>query len=68
MWTAAEDPDAVTTRRAGPLGTSAFRRVPGGAPGRESLPAGSQVIGGGKHLHFVTDTGWYQLDVDDIPA
>ena len=37
-------------------------------PGGDSLPAGTQVIGGGKHLHFVTDTSWYQLDVDDIPA
>jgi hypothetical protein len=37
-------------------------------PGGESLPAGTQVIGGGKASAFRTDTSWYQLDVDDIPA
>jgi hypothetical protein len=37
-------------------------------PGGEPLPAGTQVIGRGSRLHFLTGTSWYQLDVDDIPA
>jgi hypothetical protein len=37
-------------------------------PGGQPLPAGTQVIGRGSHLHFLTGTSWYQLDMDDIPA
>ena len=37
-------------------------------PGRAPLPAGTQVIGRGSRLHFLTGTSWYQLDMDDIPA
>ena len=37
-------------------------------PGGEPLPAGTQVIGRGSRLHFLTGTSWYQLDMDDIPA
>ena len=37
-------------------------------PGGEPLPAGTQVIGRGSRLHFLTGTSWYQLGVDDIPA
>jgi len=37
-------------------------------PGGKPLPAGTQVTGRGSRLHFLTDTSWYQLDVDDIPA
>jgi hypothetical protein len=37
-------------------------------PDGEPLPAGTRVIGRGRHLHFLTDTSSYQLDVDDIPA
>ena len=29
---------------------------------------GTQVIGRGSRLHFLTGTSWYQLDVDDIPG
>jgi hypothetical protein len=34
----------------------------------EPLPAGTEVIGRGSRLHFLTGTSWYQLDMDDIPA
>ncbi len=37
-------------------------------PGGEPLPAGTEVIGRGSRLHFLTGTSWYQLDVDDIPS
>ncbi len=37
-------------------------------PDRQPLPSGTQVIGRGPRLHFLTDTGWYQLEVDDIPG
>ena len=37
-------------------------------PGGEQIPAGTQVIGRGSRLHFLTGTSWYQLDMDDIPA
>jgi hypothetical protein len=37
-------------------------------PGGEPLPAGTQVLGRGSRLHFLTGTSWYQLDMDDIPA
>jgi hypothetical protein len=37
-------------------------------PGGEALPAGTEVIGRGSRLHFLTGTNWYQLDMDDIPA
>ena len=36
--------------------------------GGEPLPAGTQVIGRGSRLHFLTGTSWYQLGMDDIPA
>jgi len=35
---------------------------------REPLPPGTQVIGRGSRLHFLTDTSCYQLDLDDIPG
>ena len=34
----------------------------------EPLPPGTQVIGRGSRLHFLTGTSWYQLDMDDIPG
>ena len=34
----------------------------------EPLPPSTQVIGRGSRLHLLTDTSWYQLDMDDIPA
>jgi hypothetical protein len=34
----------------------------------EQLPLGTQVIGRGSRLHFLTDTSWYQLDIDGIPG
>ena len=37
-------------------------------PGGEPLPAGTQVIGRGSRLHFLTGTSWYRLDMDDIPG
>jgi hypothetical protein len=37
-------------------------------PGGQPLPAGTEVFGRGSRLHFLTDTSWYQLDMDDIPA
>ena len=37
-------------------------------PDGEPLPPGTQVIGRGSRLHFLTDTSWYQLDMDDIPG
>jgi hypothetical protein len=37
-------------------------------PDGEPLPAGTQVLGRGSRLHFLTGTSWYQLDMDDIPA
>ena len=49
--------------RAGPAGE--YRVV---LPDGEPLPAGTQVIGRGSRLHFLTDTSWYQLDMDDIPG
>jgi len=36
--------------------------------GGEPLPAGTQVIGRGSRLHFLTGTSWYQLDMDEIPG
>jgi hypothetical protein len=36
-------------------------------PDREPLAPGTQVIGRGSRLHFLTGGGWYQLDVGDIP-
>jgi hypothetical protein len=37
-------------------------------PCGEPIPAGTQVIGRGSRLHFLTGSSWYQLDMDDIPA
>ena len=37
-------------------------------PGGEPLPAGTQIIGRGSSLHFLTGSSWYQLGMDDIPA
>jgi hypothetical protein len=34
----------------------------------QTLPPTTQVIGRGSRLHFLTDTSWYQLDMDDIPG
>ncbi len=34
----------------------------------EPLPPGTQVTGRGSRLHFLTDTSWYQLEMDDIPV
>ena len=36
--------------------------------GSEPLPPGTQVIGRGSRLHFLTGTSWYQLEMDDIPG
>jgi hypothetical protein len=36
-------------------------------PGGEPLVPGTQVIGRGSRLHFLTGSNWYQLDVGDIP-
>jgi hypothetical protein len=33
----------------------------------EPLAPGTQVIGRGSRLHFLTGSDWYQLDVGDIP-
>jgi len=49
--------------RAGPAGE--YRVV---LPDGEPLPAGTQVIGRGSRLHFLTGTSWYQLDMDEIPG
>ena len=32
----------------------------------QSLEPGIEVIGRGPHLHFLTDIGWYQLDISDL--
>jgi hypothetical protein len=37
-------------------------------PDGQPLPSGTQVIGRGPRLHFLTDTDWYQLDIGDIPG
>jgi hypothetical protein len=37
-------------------------------PDGQPLPPGTQVIGRGPRLHVLTGTGWYQLDVSDIPG
>jgi hypothetical protein len=37
-------------------------------PGGEALPTGAQVIGRGPGLHVLTDDGWYQLTMSDIPS
>ncbi len=34
----------------------------------QTLPPATQVIGCGSRLHFLADTSWYQLDMDDIPG
>ena len=34
----------------------------------EPLPTGTQVVGRGSRLHFLTGTSWSQLDMDDIPG
>jgi len=31
------------------------------------LAPGTQVIGRGSHLPYLTGSSWYQLDVSDIP-
>jgi hypothetical protein len=36
-------------------------------PDGEPLAPGTQVIGRGPRLHFLTGSDWYQLDVGDIP-
>ena len=36
-------------------------------PDGEPLVPGTQVIGRGSRLHFLTGSDWYQLDVGDIP-
>ena len=35
-------------------------------PGGEPIPAGTQIIGRGSRLHFLTGTSWYQLGIGDI--
>ena len=37
-------------------------------PGGEPIPAGTQIIGRGSRLHFLTGSSWYQLGIGDIPA
>jgi hypothetical protein len=36
-------------------------------PDGKPLAPGTQVIGRGSRLHFLTGSDWYQLDVSDIP-
>jgi hypothetical protein len=36
--------------------------------GGERDPAGTEVIGRGSRLHFLTGISWYELDMDDIPG
>ena len=36
-------------------------------PDGEPLAPGTQVIGRGSRLHFLTGSNWYQLDVGDLP-
>ena len=36
--------------------------------GGEPLPPGTQVIGRGSRLHFLTGTNWHQLEVGEIPV
>ena len=50
----------------------AGRARPGGEyrivlPDGRPLAPGTQVIGRGSRLHFLTGSDWYQLDVGDIP-
>jgi hypothetical protein len=56
---------AVTELDAGRARLSGEYRIvlPDGKP----LAPGTQVIGRGSHLHFLTGSEWYQLDVGDIP-
>jgi hypothetical protein len=37
-------------------------------PDGQPPPPGTQVIGRGPDLHFLTGNDWYRLDLDDIPA
>ena len=37
-------------------------------PDGQPLPSGTQVVGRGPRLHFLTDTDWYQLDIADVPG
>ncbi len=37
-------------------------------PDGQPLPPGTEVTGRGSRLHFLTGTGWYQLDAGDIPG
>jgi hypothetical protein len=37
-------------------------------PDGQPIPPGTQVIGRGHRLHFLTDTDWYQLAEGDIPG
>jgi len=37
-------------------------------PGGEPLPARAKVIGRGAGLHVLTEDGWYQLAMSDIPS
>ena len=36
-------------------------------PDGKPLPPGTQAIGRGSRLHYLTGRDWYQLDVSDIP-
>ena len=56
-----------TSRRPCPA-TQPASHYPVALPDRQPLQAGTQVIGRGSRLHFLTGTSWYQLDMDDIPA
>ena len=38
--------------------------LPDGSP----MPAAARVIGRGSDLHLLIDSGWYRLDLDDIPT
>ena len=55
---------AVTRLGTGAHPATDYRPV---LPSGQPLPSGTQVIGRGAHLHYLTGTDWYRLDVDDIP-
>ena len=56
---------AVTELHAGRARLSGQYRIV--LPDREPLAPGTQVTGRGSRLHFLTGSGWYQLDAGDIP-
>jgi hypothetical protein len=57
---------ALTTLDAGRAEPAGQYRIV--LPGGEPLPPGTEVIGRGSRLHFLTGTNWYQLEVSEIPV